>query len=108
MLHAKHQIQNPLINLFNFRHLQRKAILVPKTATLICGGSVLTIEENKTIYGHQELQCTVLPPENHGIFKTNMATVTHLRLELSDTAQRQWLLMAWKGLNKLSSKNIQV
>jgi hypothetical protein len=26
----------------------------------------------------------VLPPENHGIFKTKMATVSRLKLELSD------------------------
>jgi hypothetical protein len=48
--------KNSITNLFNFGQLQRTvAILVPKTATLICGSSALTIEDNPAIYGRLEL-----------------------------------------------------
>jgi hypothetical protein len=46
----------------------KRGILVPKTATLTCGSSALTIEENKVIDGRQELHHPVLHPENHRIF----------------------------------------
>jgi hypothetical protein len=41
-----------------------------------------TIEENNAIYDHLELYRPTLPPENHRIFETKMATITHLRPEL--------------------------